>query len=77
VCLWRGRSGKKGGARKACGNGGSALLMGHGREVAEEGLGGEGATRCREDMGPGPDRGPVAVSVGGAAWPEQGRRQCL
>jgi hypothetical protein len=52
-------------------------LTGHGREVAEEGLGGEGATRCREDMGPGPDRGPVAVSVGGAAWPEQGRRQCL
>jgi hypothetical protein len=68
---------EKRGAGKAGGDRGGVLLKGRGGEVAEGGgSSGEGATWCREDVGPGPDRRatprPTAVRAGGVILSEQG-----
>jgi hypothetical protein len=65
---------------KAGEDGGGALLKGCGREAAEGGMGGEGATQCREVVGAWPrpvggaptDRRPAASHAGGLALSELG-----
>jgi hypothetical protein len=59
---------EKGVREKAGEDGGGALLKGCGREAAEGGMGGEGATQCREVVGAWPRPTAARPRLTRAAW---------